>query len=192
MSEKLKSVAIIGGVIGLLLIVLLAIPGSTVSFSVEETSDIKEGANVQLSSQNYARKNPLPLEIKLRPGYHSFEFQAKDAEPYVERRWILPFQSYQVTANYVEEEIPFRDDISDYPFLSAFPILTNDYEVSIVIAEKDSKRQPIEIKIRVLHRFTSPEDGAAYQEEKDLAVAAAKKQLQENSVPETIPVTVIE
>jgi hypothetical protein len=187
LDKKLLLIAI-----PLVLISLLIFSRGSLEITLDPGSQIKDSPKISISSDNYMKDYPIPVTLKLRPGRHTFEIGAKGAEPYIERVWVLPFSNKKISANFVDEEVPNRNDISEMPYLSLFPKETGDYLVTIRIAEKDGKRVPAEIVIEVYHRFASPSDGQIYIDERDLAVNNAKEWLSINKIPSNIPITVRE
>lgn len=181
---------IILGAIPLILIGLLIFSRGALTITLDQNSQKQDGATAALSSDNYQKSYSIPTALRLRPGRHTIELRAKGAESYIEKVWILPFSNKALTASFVDEEVPNRNDISEMPYLSLFPKETGDYIVTIKISEKDGKRVPVEIIIGVYHRFASPSDGQIYIEERELAVKSAKEWLTTNNIPSEIPITV--
>jgi len=197
---NIKPPLIIGLALTFLAIVALSIyllPGK-VSFKLDESSAIKKGVEVRLSSDGYTERLAVPTTKSLRPGSYFAIASAPDAESvsYEFKISALGNRTLNVSlkpsspSEVADEVNPGPNTLEEIPFYQYFPYNGGDYTIT---AEVDLKSKKIvKLIVTVFHRFAGPDEKVIYDNEREVAVTAAKSYLSGISFPAEIEITTID
>lgn len=188
----MKKIIIIIGIGAIAFVLLLIFGRGTLKIEISAKNKFNKEMVAKFSHDKYKNAKSIPETFKLRPGRHTIEFSANDAQLYTEKVWVLPFRQKTISVEFSEDEFPNRSDIHEIPYISLFPKETGDYLITLEVTGETGSRKAKGITIWVLHRFASPSDGQIYVTERNQAVTDAKNWLKQNNVPSDIPIKITE
>ncbi len=191
MNKKLiLIVSAIGAALVIYGLIFLLFPGE-VTVAVDSSS-FSQVASLTTDQDHFKVSHPLPATLKLRSGRHRLLItpESKLAEIVEKNIRVWPLTKKSVPVFIGTGDLPGARGAAENPYLKFFPHRTGDYLLEAELSLDFTTIQTI--RLTVLHRFTSPSDGAAYTSEHDLAVASAKKYLAESGIPDTIALNILD
>ncbi|MEX1051998.1 MAG: hypothetical protein WEC83_01260 [Patescibacteria group bacterium] len=169
----------------------------TVTVTISETSAIKDGVIVSFSADKYKRTYPAPGSIRLRPGTYQ-AIASSDSSTIFQQE--ITVRNGEITElvialsenpnNALPGINPDLETINDIPYFSLFPHLTGDYQLEALLTAENNAIA--KLQLTVIHHFASPEETDLYQNERNLAVTAAKQWLAENNVPDSFEIEIVD
>ena len=167
-------------------IVFLGQKGTVVA-TISESSPIKEMVSVSFSSDKYKKTYPVPGSTRLRPGTYTAIAYSNNSTLFqqeitvrVGKETPLVITLSENPNNDLSDTNPDPETIEKIPHYNLFPRLTGDYRIEALLNEENT--QISKLRITVIHHFASPSETELYQNERDIAVAAAQKWLTDNGV----------
>ncbi|OGD61765.1 hypothetical protein A3A71_00470 [Candidatus Berkelbacteria bacterium RIFCSPLOWO2_01_FULL_50_28] len=196
MSKKL--IFVIGGLvaIGALLFAWFSQRG-TLEVVLGQESKIKNGVEFSLSNDKFRQTRTLPATLKMSPGKYTLYAYGKDSDVF--RREFSIVAGDKTSIEVLLGNNPNQaliDSTTDFnnaesiPYYTLFPYDGGDFAIEATPDFGDKRIS--KITITVFHRFAPPSDAEMYTSERDIGVKAAKKWLQKNQVPSSIPIEIID